>query len=64
MHFSPLFWMSTHTHTLRARAALGAMLVFVPALCLSPAYLTILTINMFTDSLALQDKDYDDMMWT
>ena len=61
MHFSPLFW-STHTHTIRARAALGAMLLFVPALCLSPAYLTILTIDMFTDSLALQDKDYDDMM--
>ena len=54
---------SSRAYAFWARTALGMMLISVPASCLLPGYLARLTINIFTDSLAIQDSNFADMMW-
>ena len=51
------FW----SRTVLGRTALCMMLFAVPASCLLPGYLARLTIQMFSDTYALQDRDYNDM---
>ena len=53
---------SSIAYTFWARTALGMMLLSVPVTCLLPGYLARLTINIFTDALAIQDSNFADMM--